>query len=215
MSTQAQTPRTYTEYLVLLFLGNINCMYSIRDPSGEPLLLSPLKAQINFNHTWVGYFIISNWALFHLFYTHFYCCKVNGSVAFSFISALLWTTHLQMDSLASGLHLQQDFPITSKIISCNVNKWFLLFYFILSGQISVVWWLWEECYCLSLVPRLICAYFFWKMDSYFAKIESILCFLEMWEYSRGKDCWDPLFYLPWRKLILTQLIQFQKLNCII
>lgn len=99
-------------------------------------------------------------ALFHIFCIHVYCCKGNGSVTFSFISALLWTAHLQMDSLPSGLHLQRDFPIISKITSFNVNKCFLLMYFIPSGQISVVWWLWGKCHFLS--HRLICAYFFLK-----------------------------------------------------
>lgn len=46
-----------------------------------------------------------------------------------------------MDSLASGLHLEQDFPVMIKITSFNVNKCFLLFYLIPSGQIRVVWWL--------------------------------------------------------------------------
>lgn len=139
-------------------------------------------------------------ALFHLFCTHVYCCKGNGSVTFSFISALLWTAHLQMDSLASGLHLQWDFPITSKITTFNVSKCFLLMYFVPSGQISVIQWLWGKCHFLS--RRLICAYFFLKINSYFAKIESIFCFLEIWEYQKPgeKMCWDPLFYLPWRKL---------------
>lgn len=184
MSTQAQTLRICTKYVALLPLGNTSCVNFIRDPSGEPLLLRPLKAQRSFNHTWVEYFIISSCSSFPFFYTHAYCCKGNGYVKFSFSSVLIWTAHFKC-ALASGLHLQQDFPITSKLTSFNVSKCFVLLQFIPSGQISVVGWFWENYHCLSLVPWVNMCLLFLKDKFIFCQDWKQLFFFffpRNWEY---------------------------------
>lgn len=51
MSTQVQTRRIWSKYVMILSLMIISCVYCIENPSGESLLLSPLKAQRSFNDT--------------------------------------------------------------------------------------------------------------------------------------------------------------------